>query len=87
MTFDVCTNRLSSSPPSAGQKWKFFFDIVTTYNDEICYVKHVLDPLYVFFTPFGCGRGWGGGAPKGSRAQPADEVFPPQQLQNGNFRN
>ena len=29
----------------------------------------------------------GGGAPKGSRAQPADAVFPPQQLKNGNFRN
>ena len=40
---------------------KHFFDIVTTYNDEICYVKHVLAPFYVFFTPntlFGC---WGGG--------------------------
>ena len=35
---------------------KHFFDIVTTYNDEICYVKHVLAPLYVFFTLFG----WGG---------------------------
>ena len=50
-----------------------FFDIVTTYNDEICYVGHVLDPLYVFFTLFGCGGG--GGAPKGSRVQPADAVF------------
>ena len=37
-------------------------NIVTTYNDEICYVKHVLDPLCVFFTPFGCG---GGGYPRG----------------------
>ena len=43
---------------------KFFFDIVTTYNDEICYVKHVLDPLCVFFTLFGCG----GGGTKGCRA-------------------
>ena len=34
---------------------KTIFDIVTTYNDEICYVKHVLDPLCVFFTLFGCG--------------------------------
>ena len=42
----------------------FFFDIVTTYNDEICYVKHVLDPLCVFFTLFGCG----GGGTKGCRA-------------------
>ena len=29
-------------------------NIVTTYNDEICYVGHVLDPLCVFFTLFGC---------------------------------
>ena len=25
------------------------FDIVTTHNNEICYVKHVLAPLCVFF--------------------------------------
>ena len=66
MAFGVCTNCLSSFPPSTGQKWKifanFFFDIVTTYNDEICYVKHVLDPLCVFFTLFGW---WGGGVPRG----------------------
>ena len=43
---------------------KTFFDIVTTYNDEICYVKHVLDLLCVFFTLFGCG----GGGTKGCRA-------------------
>ena len=61
---------------------KPFFYIVTTYNDEICYVKHVLAPFYVFFTLFGCG---GGGGPKGSRAQPAYAVFPPQHLKNGNF--
>ena len=43
---------------------KHFFDIVTTYNDEICYeIKHVLAPFYVFFTLFGC---WGGGGlPRG----------------------
>ena len=41
---------------------KHFFDIVTTYNDEICYVKHVLAPFYVLFTLFGC---WGGGLPRG----------------------
>ena len=41
---------------------KHFFDIVTTYNDEICYAKHVLAPLYVLFTPFGCS---GGGVPSG----------------------
>ena len=52
MAFGVCTNCFSSFPPSTGQKWKIllniFFDIVTTYNDEICYVKHALDPLCVF---------------------------------------
>ena len=45
---------------------KHFFDIVTSYNDEICYVKHVLAPLLCVFHPI-----WvlgGGGAPKGSRA-------------------
>ena len=61
MAFGVCTNCLSSFPPSTGQKWKFlqnfFLCIVTTYNDEICYTKHVLAPFYVFFTLFGC---WGG---------------------------
>ena len=60
-----------------------FFDTLTIQNDQISHVKHVLAPLYVFFTVFGC---WGGGgAPKGSRAQPAYAVFPPQQLKNGNF--
>ena len=43
-----------------------FFDIVTTYNDEICYLKHVLAPFYVFFTLFGCVCGGGGGGlPRG----------------------
>ena len=27
-----------------------FFDILTIHNDQIAYVKHVLDPLYVFFS-------------------------------------
>ena len=66
MAFGVCTNCLSSFPPStsAGQKWKIlqiFFGVVTTHNDEICYVKHVLAPLCVFFTLFGCL----GGGPRG----------------------
>ena len=43
-----------------------FFHTLTIQNDEICYVKHVLDPLHVFFTLFGCGGG--GGGTKGSRA-------------------
>ena len=41
-----------------------FFDILTIRNDQISYVKHVLAPLYVFFTLFGCGGG-GGGLPRG----------------------
>ena len=64
MAFGVCMNCFSNFPPSTGQKWKFlqniFFDVVTIYNDEICYVKHVLTPLYVFFTQFSCGGGGGG---------------------------
>ena len=51
-----------------------FFDILTIQKDQISYVKRVLAPLYVFFTLFGCVVG-GGGAPKGSRAQPAFAVF------------
>ena len=34
-----------------------FFDTLTIQNDQISYVKHVLDPLHVFFTLFGCGGG------------------------------
>ena len=61
-----------------------FCYILTIQNDQISYVKHVLAPLYVFFTLFGCGGG--GGAPKGSRAQPAYAVCQPRQLKNGNFQ-
>ena len=39
-----------------------FFDTLTIQNDQISYVKHVLAPLYVFFTLFGC---WGGGGSQG----------------------
>ena len=39
---------------------KLFFDIVTTYNDEICYSKHLLAPFNVFSTP-----AWGGGGSQG----------------------
>ena len=59
-----------------------FFDTLTIQNAQISHSKHVLAPFYVFFTLFGC---WGGGAPKGSRAQPAYAVFPPQRLKNANF--
>ena len=43
-----------------------FFDTLTIQNDQISYVKHVLAPLHVFFTLFGCVGG--GGGTKGSRA-------------------
>ena len=36
------------------------FDTLTIQNDQISYVKHVLAPLYVFFTLFGCPGGGGG---------------------------
>ena len=57
-----------------------FFDTLTIQNDQISYAKHVLAPLDVFFTPFGCGRG---GAPKEAGAQPAYAAFQPRQLKNG----
>ena len=37
-----------------------FFDTLTIQSDQISYVKHVLAPLHVFFTLFGCGGGGGG---------------------------
>ena len=40
------------------------FDTLTIQNDQMSYVKHVLAPLYVFFTLFGCR---GGDAPQGAR--------------------
>ena len=40
-----------------------FFDTLTIQNNQVSYVKHVLAPLYVFFTLFGA---WGGGGlPRG----------------------
>ena len=36
-----------------------FFDTLTIQNDHISYVKHVLAPIYVFFTLFGCVGGGG----------------------------
>ena len=56
-----------------------FFDNLTIQDDQISYAKHVVAPLYAFFTLFGCWGG-GGGAPKGSRAQPTYAAFPPEQL-------
>ena len=48
-----------------GSKMEFsetdFFDTLTIQNDQISDVKHVLDPLHVFFTLFGCVCGGGGG--------------------------
>ena len=41
-----------------------FSDILTIQNHQISYIKHVLAPLYVFFTRFGC-LGGGGGLPRG----------------------
>ena len=42
------------------------FDTVTIQNDQTSYVKHVLAPLYVFFTLLAVGRGGGGGGlPRG----------------------
>ena len=43
------------------------FYILTIQKDQISYLKHVLAPLYVFFTLFV----WLGGGPKGAGAQPA----------------
>ena len=54
MAFGVSTNRLSSFQPFPSQKWKILQNI-----DEICYVKHVLAPFYVFFHPI-CVLGGGG---------------------------
>ena len=91
MAFGVCANRSPQFSTLYRSKMenfaKGFFDIVTTHNDEICYVKHVLAPLYVFFTLFGCFFLGGGGAPKGFRAQPATVVYQPRQLKNANFQN
>ena len=86
MAFGVCTNcfkQFSTLYKSKMENFaKTFFDIVSTHNDEISYVKHVLAPSYVFFTLFGY---WGRGG-KGSRAQLADAVYQPRQLKNGNFQ-
>ena len=49
-----------------GNFCKTFFYIVTTHIDEICYVKHVLAPLCVFFFhPIWVLGGGGGGLLRG----------------------
>ena len=60
------TTCLCSFPASAAQKWKFLkliFFTSTIHNDQISHVKHVLDPIHMFFfTVFGCldrGKGLG----------------------------
>ena len=42
-----------------------FFDNLTIQNDQISYAKHVVAPLYAFFTLFVCLGGGGGGLPRG----------------------
>ena len=49
----------------------YFFDMVTTKNDHPRYVKHVLSPIYVFFTLFGYWARRGGGVLQGIGTQPA----------------
>ena len=57
-------NLLMQFSTLAGSKMEIFktdcFDVLTIHNDEISYVNHVLDPLYVSFTLFGCWRRDGG---------------------------
>ena len=65
MAFGACTNCKQFSTLYRSKMENFakkIFDIVTAHDDEICYVKHVLAPLYVFFTLFGCCGGGGGGS-------------------------
>ena len=57
-------SRLSSSKMEISEP--NFVDTLTIQNDQISHVKHVLAPLYVFFTLFGCCfRGGGGGGSQG----------------------
>ena len=59
-------NLLMQFPSLGSSKMEFsktyFFDTLTIQNDQISCIKHVLAPLYVFFTLLGCG---GGGFPRG----------------------
>ena len=66
----------------------YFFDIMTTHNDQPSYVKHVLRHIYVFFTPFGDWVwGGGGGVTQWSGTQPTYATFRSVQLKNQSFRN
>ena len=61
-----------------------FFNILPIHNDQIPYVKNVLDPLCVRFHPIWVFVLGGGG---GARAQLASAVFQPLQLKNRKFLN
>ena len=55
----------------------YFFDFVTTRNDQPSFVKHVLGSSHVFFTLFGDWV-WGlgvGGVTQWSSTQPANAIF------------
>ena len=59
-----------------------FFYILTIHNDQISYIRHVLDTLYwfSFFRIWVSLGGWGGAKVAG--AQPAYAVFQPRHLKN-----
>ena len=67
MCFSPCVGvwrggKAPSKAPSTAQNgnWKFSRPIFLYFhNDKKSYVKHVLDPLYVFFTICGCLEGEG----------------------------
>ena len=63
-----------------------FFDTLTIQNDQISNVKHVLAPLYLFFTLFGCGVGGGGGGlPRGLGHTTCSCSFPASAAQKWKF--
>ena len=55
-----------------------FFNTLTIQSDQISYVKHVLAPLYVFFTLFGW---WGGGGSQGVWGTTCSCSFPASATQ------
>ena len=62
-----------------------FFDTLTIQKDQISLLcKACFSPSLCVFHPIWV-LGGGGGAPKGSGAQPADAVFWPQQLKKWKF--